>query len=132
VSDSLNFDLTSREIPVTIGEQSYVLREPTAAGSCKWRNALMKSSHLSDGKVVMSAEGLADAEAVLVSECLFVVKQDGTVGNKVHRNVIEGWPARVLKGLFARASELAGLDEGEDKKEESAKNEPAATPVTSA
>lgn len=116
MSDSLYFDdITSVEVPVSIGGKKYVLREADGDAACKYRNALLRSTKLGPDGRPSSIDGMADAEPLLVSLCLFEVYDDK--GQEKRRLVlpstIRSWPARVLKALFKKVRDISDLEERE-------------------
>lgn len=114
---SLHFDLAVTEIPVELGERKYVLREASEGAACQFRNAITKAAKMADGKVV-GIENIGDVEPLLVSLCLFEVLPDGGTKNiGVPIQVVRGWPARVVKQLFAKAKEISELDEAAETEE---------------
>lgn len=120
-NDVLDFsDLASQEVRVPIGNKVYVLREPTGDAVVKWRNAQLRSSKMVDGKL-SSIDGMADAEPLLVSLCLFECRPqpDGTeVQYIVKENTVRAWPNRVQRALYDKVMELGHLNEsGEETKE---------------
>lgn len=127
-------DLQPQSIPVPIGKECYRLFEASGDAARVYRNSVLRSTKLGpDGKPV-SVEGLADAEPLLVSKCLY--KADGdfnvpTDGNGwptdptklVHQNVIMRWPQRVQKGLYDWVMRVSGLNDApKDGEETQAKN----------
>lgn len=99
-----------RSDPFDYNGKQYVLVEATGADAIEWRNAGMKASRWSpDGKVV-SVEGLADTEALLVSKCLREIKADGTEG-RVAVGFVKDMPARMMRTLFDAAQTMSGLRE---------------------
>jgi len=143
-TESLSFDLSLIEIPVTIGERAYILREASGDAACKYRNALLSCTDLdpNTGKPVRIT-GMANVEPLLVSLCLFY--ED--TGASVPLGVIKSWPSRILKSLFEKTKDISDLGEETDeeelekaiklvedskkKKEETAKNESEPTEVGS-
>lgn len=105
----LTFDsIAPLEIPVTIAEKKYLLREPTADADCRYRSALMRGTRFSaDGKQA-TAEGNAEAELLLISLCLVEKFDSGGVEKErpVPLVVVKGWPARIHQALFEQAEKL--------------------------
>lgn len=113
--DELNFDLAVKEVAATIGGKKYTLREASEDAAIKYKNALARSVRVADGKVVGS-DGVGDAQALLVSLCLFETIADDAGRPAGERNVplvtVRGWPARVVRPLFHRAEQISGLEDG--------------------
>lgn len=156
----LDFDgLEPIEVPFKLFGRDYILREPSEDAAAKFRNANLKGLRMQDGKV-SGAEGLADSQKLLLSQCLYYADKDGNLpldkdGDPDPRFLVAvqrvgKWPARVAKPIFERAKELGKLAEDETEEslvkqiaklqeqlarkrgEDPAKNAPAPTPDTSA
>ena len=111
MSEPLNFDLTTAEIPVTIAGDSYTLREASGDTACKYRNKLLACTQLGPEGKPSQIRGMADVEPFLVSLCLFNAED-----KLVPLHAIRAWPNRVQKKLFDTIKEISDLDEGEDRK----------------
>lgn len=117
-------DLTERREPVRIGKTWYLLIEATGDAVRQWRNARLKASKLEDGKLV-SMEGLADIEPLLVSLCLYNLDQttatptqpphDIVFKGQVAKEVVGAWPARVQTALYERIKKISDLLDEEKK-----------------
>jgi predicted ribosome quality control (RQC) complex YloA/Tae2 family protein len=98
-----------QEVPVQIAGKHYTLREASGEAARRYRNALLRSAKLGpDGKPV-SLDGMADAEMILVNECLI-----DRSGRKTPIQVLGSWPANVIKKLFNKAYAMSDLKEGEE------------------
>ena len=111
MNELINFDgpdgsLETVEIPVKIDGKDYVLREADGAAATSYRNQLLASMKLGPDGKPSSIHGLASVEPMLVSRCLFDEKN-----KSVPLKVVEGWPSRVQKTLFAKAKEISMLQE---------------------
>lgn len=106
---TLSFDsLDLRQTEVTIQGKPYLLREASGGGAARWRGAVIKAARFgSDGKVER-LDGAADAEIILVNECLV-----DSSGRRTPVQILQGWPARVVKALFEEAKRISELDEPE-------------------
>lgn len=112
----LNFSTTPVEVPVTIDNKKYILREATGDAVTKWKNLIMSKAKLGpDGKPI-AYQAMADCEPILVSYCL-VEKNNNT---PVSVETIRSWPNRVQSALFEKAKEISEVDV---ENEEAAKNE---------
>jgi len=109
--ERMNFNVDLIEIPITIGGEDYVLREASGDAGCKYRNALLACTTLTDGKP-SRIEGMADVEPLLVSLCLFTQG-----GRPVTVPKVRSWPSRVVKALFEKIKEISDLDEEEEDEE---------------
>jgi hypothetical protein len=110
IDPDLIFDsIDLQEVPVQIAGKNYTLREANGEAARRYRNALLRSAKLGpDGKPV-SLDGMADAEMVLVNECLI-----DKSGRKTPIQVLGSWPASVIKKLFNKAYAMSDLKEGEE------------------
>jgi hypothetical protein len=106
--ESLVFTDDVVEIPVSIGETDYLLREASGGVATKYKNALAKATKFKDGKV-SSIDGINDAEPLLVSLCLF--KKDGS---PVNINVVKLFKNSTQEALFDKAKEISNLSMEED------------------
>lgn len=107
--DEMRFDdLTPIEIPVSIGAAKYVLREASEAAVTTYRDTAAKCVTVDGDESKTITGSITGANAVLVSECLFDVDN-----RRVAVDVVRTWPARVVKALFEKAYELAGLKDEE-------------------
>lgn len=77
-------DLPPTETVVKYRGEEFVLTEASADAATKYKNASMKAAKMDDAKVV-GVDGLADADPLLVSLCLF--KLD-------HKTLVNGAPRR--------------------------------------
>jgi hypothetical protein len=131
--NTLDFsDLQPIEIEVKVGPVTYILTEASGGAAIKYRNALMRASKLEKDKEGNEAfvydgsreYGIADADAVLVSNCLYFPGKDGKLvlsngipdqSYLVPINIIRGWPVRVQDALYRKIKEISdGLVERED------------------
>lgn len=111
-------DITPQERPVNIGGRRYLVREASEGVATRYRNAVMRAGKMADG-VVVGIEGLADAEPLLVSLCMFEVMTGNGDGQEPYRPVllktVRDWPARVVKPIFEWIKLVSALDEAETK-----------------
>lgn len=118
MTDELNFDIAPCEVSVTVRDKSgqsrsYLLRETDGMTAQQYRNAVMKGMHFGPDGKPCRLEGIADVEPLLVSRCLF----DVDTGKSIPLTVVQGWPSRVLKVLYAKVKEISGLDEKPETRE---------------
>lgn len=104
----LEFDLTPTTVPVRIAGQDYLLKEASGAVATTWRNSVFRSTKVDSNGRPSSYEGIAEAEPLLVSLCLYEAN-----GKLVPIQTVKSWPARIQKALFEKAKEISGLDEEE-------------------
>lgn len=118
--DDVDFsDLTTIEITKKIGPHTYVIREASGDAACKYRNALMRSTKLGPDGKPSAYEGLADADPLLVSMCLF--RLEGQKGNEKYIPVsvgeVRAWPNKVQSYLVDKVRKISELG-NEDNEEE--------------
>jgi hypothetical protein len=110
IDPDLIFDtIDLQEVPVQIAGKHYTLREASGEAARRYRNALLRAAKLGPDGKPKSIDGMADAEMILVNECL-VDKS----GRKTPIQVLGSWPAGVIKRLFNKAYEISDLKEGEE------------------
>lgn len=109
--EEMKFDLSFIEIPVNISGTKYILREASSDIASKYRKFIMDQKR-SDGDGYKS--GLADAEPLLVSMCLFTEE-----GKSVPVETIKKWPERIQKQLFFKARDMSALNETGNSEEDS-------------
>lgn len=114
--DSLDFtDLAPIELPVKIMGRNFLLREASADAAVRYRNCLLRSTRMVDGKV-SGIEGMADAEPLLVSCCLLelIIHSNGeTLKRAVTEGDVRRLPNRITAKLFEAAKRISRLDEDE-------------------
>lgn len=109
-------DLAPVEVPVKVkGAMRFVLVEASAEAAVRYRSACAKSFKYDDGKIV-GAEGLAAAEPLLVSLCLYHSTEEsapklpnGDLDNskRVDLKTVLSWPSHVQKQMFDRIMEIS-------------------------
>jgi hypothetical protein len=108
-------DIVPAEVPVSYGGRHFILREASGDAAARYRNALLKSTKLTDGKV-SSMEGMADVEPLLVSLCLWEINPAGAGVKEgpVSLGFIRSMPARIVKALFEKVKVMSDLAETPD------------------
>lgn len=108
----MNFAAIPVELPVTVGDSEYILREASEEVAVNYRNKSMDCTMFNEEGKPIGVKGLADVEVLLVSKCLF------TKGNtSVPASTILSWPARTVKALFVKVREISGFDDEEETEE---------------
>jgi hypothetical protein len=111
-------DLEPISIHVTLGKKKYLLREATEGVAVTWRNAMLKATKIGDKGRPTMMDGIADAEPLLVSLCLF---EEGPMEGEFKRNVpvgvIRGWKASIVKKLHEKIKEISDLYETDNKED---------------
>ena len=104
---NLIFQTSLKEIPVTIDDKPFVIRELTGWGQKKWQESLGgKVSVDGNGKLIVADVNIVSPELILLPLCLF----EGN-DKPVPVSVLQTWPATVLSSLYKTAQELSGLNE---------------------
>lgn len=107
--EPMSFNLTRVEIPVTIGDRKFTLREASGNAEIQYRNSMFQSTKLDEDGNAVGYTNLADAEPLLVSLCLF----DEQSGNPSVQEVRE-WPTRIISPLFDKIQEISDMGATED------------------
>lgn len=117
-------DLAPRECEVTLGARKYVLTEASCGAHVEYRNCLMRSTKFDGNMRPSGVDGMADAEPVLVSRCLFEVKKINNEERRVpvSEKEVRGWLARTVAPLFEMAKKLSGIDKEDSRNEAKAKD----------
>lgn len=96
------------EVSVKLGGEQYWLKEASEAAAVAYRNATAAAVKMVEGEV-SGLGAVGDVEPLLVSYCLWKDTPQGR--QPVPVSVVRGWPAKVVKALFARVKEISELDE---------------------
>jgi hypothetical protein len=127
--NGLDFDdLQPIEIAFPIQGKPYVLREASGDAVTKHRSVMLRALKMgANGRPVGIDASAADAEALLVSLCLYDADEQGHLrldknGNPDGRYMVsiprvKAWPARVQKALFNKIREISDMDESKDSPE---------------
>lgn len=119
-ADSLNFDITLIEIPVTLTERkekkNYILREATGEAACKWQNKVFSSTKIGPDGKPSSIGNVADIEPYLLSMCLFPVSPEGNTSPiPCKESFIRTLPAKVQSALYDKVLVISGLKKNQTK-----------------
>ncbi len=103
-----------------INKKVYLVTEADTAAVTAYRNACMRATKLSDGKV-SGMEGMANADPLLVSLCTFETDSKGNpsidaIGRplRVPLMVVDTWPGRVTKTLYNWIKEVSEIEDLDD------------------
>ena len=99
-------------IPVTLGDQEYILKEADGAAITERDNSVVNGTVLENGKPTRMT-GLGAIDAVLLSRCLF--RKNGT---QVQLKFVQDLPARVREALVDRLKEISRIDDSEEDAQE--------------
>lgn len=104
----LSFDsLELTEIPVTIGEARYVLREADTDTVAKYKSAMIRCSKLNKEGNPEAMDGVGELEPLLVSLCLFQENSHGVpYPNPVGRAFVGKLKGAITKKLFDTILEI--------------------------
>lgn len=122
-------DLAPVEVEVEIERDQYVLREPSEGAAVKYRNAALRAARMVDGKVT-GMDGLADAEPLLVSLCLFKTNGNGA-RVPVSLDFVMSLKPKVVRALYERVKQIGGMDDEGDPKKSPANSTPSSGSATS-
>lgn len=114
-------DLAPWSRPFTYDGKPYLAREASADAARQFDNAKYRAGRWTDDGKTRVVEGLADAELVLLSLCVFEVYEhpkEGTKERPVAQVQLKTWPARVTRKLFEAIKEASQLDPPVKKDEE--------------
>lgn len=101
-------------LPVTLPPEKeggpvrrYVLREASEEATIAYNNVFTSAARM-DGAKVVGMGGISEADAVLLSHCLFRVEPDGKE-YRVLLSQVKALPHRITGKLAAKAKEVSGL-----------------------
>lgn len=104
------FDLPPGASPDYPAGASFLLREASEEAARVYSNALSESARLGpDGKPIQF-KGLADIESLLVSMCVYEVKDGKTHKDPVGLNKVRKFPHKVVEKLYATAKKISEMD----------------------
>jgi hypothetical protein len=120
-------DLPPIEVPVKVKQPSgppklYLLKEASADVARQYKNATMRAAKLVGGEVV-GMDGIADAELLLVSLCLFDARWEGSpdgegggryvqaTGNPVGLAKVRAMKYKTVKSMFDKVQEISNLSD---------------------
>ena len=106
MAEPREFKTTLKEIPVTIDEKAYVLKELDGLQKGKYLNVMGKRIVLNDQGKVKAFLDYSGLESTLLAVCLYD-EEDNLM--KIHE--MEKWPSTVLSELFDMAQDLSALKE---------------------
>lgn len=117
--EELVFDAEPKQVPVTVKGKKYVLRQANGTAGNAYRNAMMRSMRMGADGMAEGLDGVADAETVLLSRCLYAANPDGSLPlNKngdpdprslVSQETILAWDDVVQTRLAEVAKDISGL-----------------------
>lgn len=117
--------ITPLEVPVKIGDKKYLLKEAGAGIVAQYNNALMKATKFSSTGKMAGIDGIADAEPLLLSLCMFEWRQNPktdkeewcpcTIGQ------IRTWPNKIVRQLLERVKLISGITEVDEQTPEQIK-----------
>lgn len=118
---NLNWEsATPMEEEVTLGNAAYILREASGGAASEHKDATFKAVKVNNQTNTSTFAGIADADLVLLSRCLF---EDKTPTDKPDRKMlmnvplatIRSWPNRITEPLVKHLKEISGMETPETK-----------------
>ena len=106
-------DFTLIQVPVTIGNNKYWLKECEGNDAIRYKGAMSAAIRIVDGKAAGMTEQSSYADMDLLGACLFRQKD----GKPVPVAVFGKWPYKILKPLIEAAKTLSNLDTKETKEQ---------------
>jgi hypothetical protein len=124
LTTAMHFDTAEPiEIPVTIGEEAYILREADEAAAAMYKDANLRAlqyEQTEDKKVKITGNnGTSHTRALLVSRCLFQIVKDkeGKPTDEMERvplDDIRGWKPEVVRKIFERIVLISKIKDEEE------------------
>lgn len=119
-ADVFDFDAVEpQQKPVRYQGKKYVLLEASESAHAAYQNVVTAAARFGEDGQIQRAQGLADADPVLLAQCLYAADRDGRLpldreGNADRRHlvpihVIKGWPHRVTEPMVDWVCEVSGL-----------------------
>jgi len=102
---------TLNEVPITIGEKKYIMREASGDAATAWRNAKVDAIKLSPSGKPVGAKGIANSDPALLARCLFDCEN-----NRIPLDEIQSWPDKIQKTLVERLLQISELSTSEVEK----------------
>lgn len=118
---SLKWDSAApKEELIPIGETTYILREASSGASSEHKDATFKAVRVNNQTNTSTFAGIADADLILLSRCLF---EDKTPADKPDRRMlmpvplptIRAWPNRITEPLVKYLKQISGMETAETK-----------------
>jgi len=100
-----------REEDVTIGGASYILREASGGTASKHKDATFKAVKVNNQTQTSTFGGIADADLVLLSECLY----DKVTKAPISLSTVRALPNRISEPLVKYLKEISGMEAAETK-----------------
>lgn len=118
MSDIFNFSTEPVYMDFSIDGKSYRLREAGEGGIIAYKNCALQNlvaKEVGDSKTV-SASGGAEADAILISQCLFTLGEGGKESSVSLQRVKE-LPYRITVRLYKWIRANSGMDEEQETQE---------------
>lgn len=114
-------DLRRFEMPVTMGQRKFILREALHGQVKAWRNYQARSSRFTaDGKFA-GVGNIADADSYLLAACTVELMPDGTERQVTQEEIAHsktGWKEKVVRPMLTTLKEVSGIKDEEEESEE--------------
>jgi hypothetical protein len=98
-------DLKPLEVKIKLFDKHYILREASLGAQCAYENERMRGMKYDEAGKAMTMLNLADAEPVLIANCLYEMKPEGE--RLVLLGIIRSWPYRVTVRLSEMIKEMS-------------------------
>ena len=105
------------EVSVRFRGKDYLLREASSQAACRFRDAMMRTTKVDDGKVVGYSASWGEAEMLLVSQCIFQKHADNGQwvplgGNEQQALLtIRQWPQAATQKLLDKVRDISGMND---------------------
>lgn len=107
--EEMSFESLDRIIvPITIGSRKFKLYDASEDAAVKFQNIASRAAKFTGGEL-SGIEGAANVEPLLVSMCLWEVKDGQEIS--ISEGEIRKWPSRVVKPIFDKARKISGMDD---------------------
>lgn len=103
-----------KEEPIPIGDTTYILREASGGAASEHKDATFKAVKVNNQTNTSTFAGIADADLVLLSRCLFS-KNENNILSAVPLASIRSWPNRITEPLVKYLKEISGMETAETK-----------------
>lgn len=124
-------DIELQQKPVQIGNDWYLLEEPSGGAAVAWRNGCAAAARIGIDGRAERVDSIADIEPKLIADCLFYatvkkgveeVKVAGDLekGERVSLSVVLGWTHKIYPQMYAwlmKVGELSDMFKKNEDKE---------------
>lgn len=116
MSNELNFgSLDLVQIPVTIGDRTFILREASSENFCKYLDDRIACSVFDESGKRTGFKDLSKISMLLLSRCL--VETTGGAALPVTYEEVRNWPNKITDKLYNTLKKISEIDQEETKEE---------------